>query len=218
MAAPGVVATCAHVVGGATPVADFPLLGSHDHAVEVLSQDDDLDVAILRLANAPSGALPVPARITGDVRDHRFRTFGFPRDMPDGIWVTGRLVGAQGPGRIQMAVDPDRWRIKPGFSGAPVWDEELRGIVVMVATTSARSGPRPTWYRRRRSAMPGRPRTATRTGVCSRSGKKTPPCSTAATTKSTSPRVAGAITGRCFRPMPTGSSYRGVHQPCHRAL
>lgn len=138
--APGVVATCAHVVGGATPVVDFPLLRSHDHAVEVLSQDDDLDVAILRLADAPPGALPVPARITGDVRDHRFRTFGFPHDMPDGIWVTGRLVGAQGAGRIQMAVDPDHWRIEPGFSGAPVWDAALRGVVGMVATTSARSG------------------------------------------------------------------------------
>ncbi|WP_256413746.1 trypsin-like peptidase domain-containing protein [Saccharopolyspora sp. ASAGF58] len=113
---------------------------ANDHAVEVLSQGDDLDVAILRLADAPPGAPPVPARIIGDVRDHRFRTFGFPRDMPDGIWVTGRLVGAQGPGRIQMAVDPDRWRTEPGFSGAPVWDEELRGIVGMVVTTSARSG------------------------------------------------------------------------------
>lgn len=139
LVAPDVIATCAHVVGGATPVADFPLLRSRDHAVEVLSRDDDLDVAILRLADAPPGALPVPARITGDVRDHRFRTFGFPHDMPDGIWVTGRLVGAQGAGRIQMAVDPDHWRIERGFSGAPVWDEELRGVVGMVATTSPRS-------------------------------------------------------------------------------
>ncbi|PKW12667.1 trypsin-like peptidase domain-containing protein [Saccharopolyspora spinosa] len=62
LVAPGVVATCAHVVGRATPVADFPLLRGHDHAVEVLSQDDDLDVAILRLADTPPGALPVPAR------------------------------------------------------------------------------------------------------------------------------------------------------------
>jgi hypothetical protein len=136
---PDVVATCAHVVDGATPVADFPLLRSPDHAVEVLSQDDELDIAILRLTDPPTGALPVPARITGDVRDHRFRTFGFPRDLPDGIWVTGRLVGAQGAGRIQMAQDPDHWHIEPGFSGAPVWDEDLGGVVGMVVTFTARS-------------------------------------------------------------------------------
>jgi energy-coupling factor transporter ATP-binding protein EcfA2 len=139
LVAPDVIATCAHVIDGETPVADFPLLRSHDHAVEVLEQDDELDIAILRLADPPPGALPVPARITGDVRDHRFRTFGFPHDLPDGIWVTGRLVGAQGAGRIQMAQDPDHWHIEPGFSGAPVWDEELAGVVGMVATFTARN-------------------------------------------------------------------------------
>ncbi|MCX2732638.1 serine protease [Saccharopolyspora sp. NFXS83] len=134
--APGVVATCAHVIGDAEPIADFPLLGSHGHAVEVLERDDELDVAILRLAEPPTGALPVPARINGDVRDHRFRTFGFPAAESDGVWVTGRLVGAQSRGRIQMAQDTGHWQIEPGFSGAPVWDEELAGVVGMVVTTA----------------------------------------------------------------------------------
>ncbi|MFS8097571.1 trypsin-like peptidase domain-containing protein [Lentzea alba] len=137
--APDVAATCAHVIDGETPVADFPMLRSHGHAVEVLDRDDEADVAILRLADPPPGALPIPARITGDVRDHRFRTFGFPHDLPDGIWVTGRLLGAQGTGRIQMAQDPDHWRVEPGFSGAPVWDEELAGVVGMVVTFTARN-------------------------------------------------------------------------------
>ncbi|MGI5499873.1 trypsin-like peptidase domain-containing protein [Lentzea sp. CA-135723] len=139
LVAPDIAATCAHVLGDEAVVADFPLLRSRDHAVEVLERDDEADVAILRLADPPAGALPVAARITGDVRDHRFRTFGFPHDLPDGIWVTGRLVGAQGAGRIQMAQDPDHWRIEPGFSGAPVWDEELAGVVGMVVTYTARN-------------------------------------------------------------------------------
>ncbi|MER6993529.1 trypsin-like peptidase domain-containing protein [Saccharopolyspora hirsuta] len=139
LVAPDVVATCAHVVDAGL-VADFPFLSSLDHAVEVLERDDELDIAILRLTDPPPGALPAPARISGEVRDHRFRTFGFPHDMPDGIWVTGRLLGAEGSGRIQMAVDPDHWRIEPGFSGAPVWDEELAGVVGMVVTASVRSG------------------------------------------------------------------------------
>jgi Trypsin-like peptidase domain len=132
-----VIATCAHVIDGETPVADFPMLRSHDHAIDV-QERDEVDIAILRLADPPPGALPVPARITGDVRDHRFRTFGFPHDLPDGIWV-GRLVGAQGAGRIQMAQDPDHWHIEPGFSGAPVWDAELAGVVGMVVTVTARN-------------------------------------------------------------------------------
>lgn len=137
--APGVIVTCAHVVGDGELVADFPLLSSSGHTVEVLERDDELDVAILSLADPPPGALPVPARISGDVRDHQFRTIGFPADLPEGIWVTGRLVGAQGGGRIQMAQDADHWRIEPGFSGAPVWDTKLAGVVGMVVTTTARN-------------------------------------------------------------------------------
>lgn len=139
LVAPDVIATCAHVVGDAErATVDLPLLGVQDLVAEVVERDAALDVAILRLDDPPPGALPVPARISGDVRDHRFRTFGFPRDMPDGVWATGRLVGAQAAGRIQMVVD-DHWRIEPGFSGAPVWDEQTGDVVGMVVTTSARN-------------------------------------------------------------------------------
>ncbi|GAA4620250.1 trypsin-like peptidase domain-containing protein [Saccharopolyspora hordei] len=128
--APDVVAPCAHVVDGAADlVADSPLLGTRGHAVEVLEQDEALDVALLRLAEPPPGALPAPARISGDVADHRFRTVGFPHDVPDGVRVTGRLLGAQGAGLVPMAVDPGLWHVDPGFSGAPVWDEALAGVV-----------------------------------------------------------------------------------------
>ncbi|GAB2671455.1 hypothetical protein GCM10027271_34950 [Saccharopolyspora gloriosae] len=137
--APGIAATCAHVIGDAAPTADFPLLGSDGHGVEVLERDDERDVAILRVTAPPAGALPVPARVSGEVRDHRFRTIGFPTGHDDGMWVTGRLVGAQGAGRIQMAQDTGHWHIEPGFSGAPVWDDELAGVVGMVVTTTARN-------------------------------------------------------------------------------
>nr|WP_145744123.1 serine protease [Saccharopolyspora dendranthemae] len=140
LVAPEVIATCAHVVGDADSViVDFSRLGVRGLPAQVVERDEALDVAILRLDDPPAGALPVPARISGEVRDHRFRTFGFPRDMPDGVWVTGRLVGAQAAGRIQMAVDPDHWAIEPGFSGAPVWDQETGDVVGMVVTTSARN-------------------------------------------------------------------------------
>ncbi|MCI2419041.1 trypsin-like peptidase domain-containing protein [Saccharopolyspora sp. K220] len=131
------VATCAHVVAGADGItADFPLFGSGGHAVEVVEADEDSDVAILRLLDPPSAVRPAPVRLDNDVLDHRFRVLGFTAVEPDGVWVRGRIAGHQGAGRVQMAVDPHHQRIVPGFSGAPVWDERLRGVVGMVVTRS----------------------------------------------------------------------------------
>lgn len=157
LVAPGRVATCAHVVAAAlgelgdTECPDglvqveFPLLatGSPIPARVVDWQPDSGDgagdVAVLQLEEpAPSGALPAPSRITDDVRGHSFRTFGFPFDQDAGIWIEGRLLGAQGTGRIQIETDARQWRIEPGFSGAPVWDDDANGVVGMVVTRANR--------------------------------------------------------------------------------
>ncbi|WP_243788428.1 trypsin-like peptidase domain-containing protein [Saccharopolyspora gloriosae] len=133
----GRVATCAHVIAGFDEVhAQFPLLGSDGCAVEVVERDDDADIAILRLLEPPERALPTPVRLDRAVREHRFSVFGFSDAQPHGVWVSGSLAGAQGEGRVQMRVDPDHELIVRGFSGAPVWDEELHGVVGMVVTRS----------------------------------------------------------------------------------
>lgn len=138
----GRVATCAHVIAGFDDVhAQFPLLRSDECAVEVVERDDDADIAILRLVEPPERVLPTPVRLDKAVRNHRFSVFGFTDAEPQGVWVSGSLAGTQGEGRVQMRVDPDHERIVRGFSGAPVWDEELNGVVGMVVT---RSGARET--------------------------------------------------------------------------
>jgi energy-coupling factor transporter ATP-binding protein EcfA2 len=102
----------------------------------VVERDDANDVAILRLLDPPADVLPTPVRLDTDVLGHRFRVPGFTAAEPDGVWAEGHLAGHQGAGRIQMAVDPHHERIVAGFSGGPVWDQELRGVVGMVVTRS----------------------------------------------------------------------------------
>ncbi|KAA5833645.1 hypothetical protein F1721_15365 [Saccharopolyspora hirsuta] len=130
------IATCEHVIGAhETATAEFRLLGGASCAVEVVARDAEADVAVLRMVDPPDGALPAPVRLD-DLRDQRFRTLGFTAAEPDGVWVEGRLVGRSGSGRIQVRTDAHGERIEPGFSGAPVWDEQLRGVVGMVVTRS----------------------------------------------------------------------------------
>ncbi|WP_406636604.1 trypsin-like peptidase domain-containing protein [Amycolatopsis sp. WGS_07] len=157
LVAPGRVATCAHVVAMALGTdgepgpedlvqIDFPLLAPNSRIpARVLDwQPEDSegtgDVAVLQLeAPSPPGALPAPSRITSDVRGHSFRTLGFPFDQEAGIWIEGKLIGAQGTGRIQIETTAGQWRIEPGFSGAPVWDDDANGVVGMVVTRTTRN-------------------------------------------------------------------------------
>src|SRR5207302_1953226 len=99
--APGVVATCAHVVSAALdtnptderpppdPVnVDFPLRrdsdGSpHTSAARVsrwapIRADGTGDVALLRLESAPLGVRLPPLRGDGEMWGHEFQSFGFP--------------------------------------------------------------------------------------------------------------------------------------------
>ena len=159
------VATCAHVVARAlgvdeqqeeTPAGrvmlDFPLLrvnyGGEIPSVEAdvadwqpLRDDGTGDIAILRLATrAPTGALPAPTVVNAEVWNHPFRVLGFPRVQADGVWVAGQLRGQQGTGWIQMQAAEGEPSIDPGFSGAPVWDDQHRGVVGMTVSSERTQG------------------------------------------------------------------------------
>ncbi|MGH8910860.1 MAG: S1 family peptidase, partial [Egibacteraceae bacterium] len=155
--------TCAHVVGmalghpnGETASrsrvsVDFPLVAPDKRcAAEVAvwhpgQPDGAGDVAGLRLVtDPPAGARPARLVIAPDVWDHPFRAFGFPHGQDGGVWASGRLLGRQSAGWVQL--DDDRtagFAVGPGFSGTPVWDSQLDGVVGMAvaaeATPSART-------------------------------------------------------------------------------
>jgi formylglycine-generating enzyme required for sulfatase activity len=91
------------------------------------------DIAVLELeSDAPEGAGPARLMRAANVWRHAFHAFGFPQDFDDGVFATGELLGALGQGWVQMDQYHDTThRVEGGFSGAPVFDEVLNGVVGM---------------------------------------------------------------------------------------
>lgn len=146
--------TCAHVVTAALKLPrntlelpagivefDFPLLapGQRVPAKVVFWQPiqpgqvgEDIAVLEVSLAPLPSGAQSVRLVTADELWGHPFRIFGFPKDRDDGIWASGVLREHQAGQWVQIEdIKAQGYPIEPGFSGAPVWDETLDGVVGM---------------------------------------------------------------------------------------
>lgn len=142
------ILTCAHVVAYALGIQDtaeppeaileldFPLLARDQMlAARVCHWQPSVDVAGLQLLGwSPPGAEPVRLIVTDDdLWGHPFRAFGFPLGYAEGVWASGVLRGRQADGWVQIEdVKETGYLVKPGFSGGPVWDEVLKGVVGMV--------------------------------------------------------------------------------------
>jgi formylglycine-generating enzyme required for sulfatase activity len=149
LVAPRTVVTCAHVVArslgepddlGSAPDApvslDFPLLDptttqtgrvTHGRPTTI----DGGDIAVIELErDPPPGAAAARLMRSDEIWGHTFRALGFPRD--DGVWASGILRERQAAGWIQVeATASTGYRIEPGFSGAPVVDDVLGGVIGM---------------------------------------------------------------------------------------
>ncbi|MEU7489015.1 trypsin-like peptidase domain-containing protein [Streptomyces sp. NPDC042319] len=163
--APDLVLTCAHVVSdaldrpraytvgaGAEVTVDLPLAGNAedvdggDHGAEVqrwipIRADQTGDIAVLRLRSRIPGARPLPmADPERGVWDHDARAVGFTEDTPGGVWQSGRFRGPTRQGWIQLSrANGEAVHVKGGFSGSPVWDDELGAAVgMMVAAQPVR--------------------------------------------------------------------------------
>lgn len=102
------------------------------------------DIAVLKLSRAVPDAVAVISLKQGqEFWHHKFQLFGFPEDRWDGRWATGEILGAQPEtGRVQLEGTKNQGLgIQEGFSGSPVWDENLGGVVGM---TVARDEDEPT--------------------------------------------------------------------------
>jgi len=147
------ILTCAHVVSQAlglpsdtleVPQAevhlDFPLVtpGQHLTARVVCWQpalpDGSGDVAGLEPVNTlPAGASPVRLVKAEEPWGHHFRAFGFPAGYDNGVWASGRMLGREATGWLQLEDTKETgYLIAPGFSGGPVWDDVLGGVVGMI--------------------------------------------------------------------------------------
>jgi hypothetical protein len=154
------ILTCAHVVAEALGIAqdhadppeesvllDFPLLapGKNLRAQVVVWQpprpDGRGDIAGLQLdIPPPPEASPAPLVAAENLWEHSFRALGFPRGSEDGAWASGTLLDRQAAGWMQIEdVKETGYRVQPGFSGTPVWDDDLEGVVGMVVAAEARA-------------------------------------------------------------------------------
>ena len=163
--APDLVLTCAHVVSdalgrrredrveaGTEITVDVPLAGNSDdidggdHSAVVqrwipIRRDQTGDIAVLRLRNRVPGARPLPViDPQRGVWNHDARAVGFTDDSPDGIWQSGRFRGPTRQGWIQLSrANGEAVYVKGGFSGSPVWDNDLGAAVgMMVAAQPVR--------------------------------------------------------------------------------
>ncbi|MDQ1006917.1 WD40 repeat protein [Streptomyces sp. V4I23] len=102
------------------------------------------DVAVLRLEAPLPGAGPVQLVDADELWGHPVRAFGLPAGRPGGVWHAGVLRGRQADGWVQADLVGNGYPVSRGFSGGPVWDDRLSGVVGMV--TVAESGQPPVSY------------------------------------------------------------------------
>ena len=158
--------TCAHVVAaalgarnsgqslvGAQVWVDLPLSGRSTQTSGVVATVEVWipqlssgagDVVLLRLGASLVGAQPVRLVDIGQMWGHSARTFGLPDGRPGGVWHSGVLRHRQANGWVQLDLAGNGYRVSPGFSGGPVWDDELAGVVGM--TVMAEAGHPPASY------------------------------------------------------------------------
>jgi hypothetical protein len=157
------VLTCAHVVTDALGLPrdlseapqsqvclDFYLLGEQTCVPAsvflwcAFQPSGGGDIAVLKIEGVlPQGAKPACLARTGahDLWNHKFRAVGFPHDNVTGAWVEGGIRGHLAHGWIQIEDAPETaYHVKPGFSGGPVWDEQLRAVVGMIAAAEPEGG------------------------------------------------------------------------------
>jgi WD40 repeat protein len=157
------VLTCAHVVARALGLPDdvplppdaevrldFPLIARDQTVMARVvvwhppAADGEGDIAGLELTgDPPRGAQAARLLMADELWRHEFRTFGFPAGYDDGVWVSGRLLARQAMQWVQMEdVKQTGYRVEPGFSGAPVWDDELDGVVGITVAAERRADVR----------------------------------------------------------------------------
>ena len=134
----GVILTCAHVIEDyyhPEMTAFFRLEGSADVLgadLEFYSPKEEFDVAVLK-PKRKADFTPLRVATSEQSKLHEFSIFGYPAlGEIHGLNGAGKILGwIQSPvGHSQLQLDSDQ--VTHGFSGAPIWDEELQAVVGML--------------------------------------------------------------------------------------
>ena len=145
VAAEGLIATCAHVVEKVRtgPDNDTVRLIFHATGAEGYARVEPAwwrgseaeDVAILRLleGSLPVGVVALPLGASTAAVGQTFTTFGFPAAMSDGLNSRCEVIGWTTE-NDHPVLQVRGSEIRPGFSGAPVWDEHHQVVIGMVVS------------------------------------------------------------------------------------
>ncbi|MBD2774569.1 AAA-like domain-containing protein [Iningainema tapete] len=147
------ILTCAHVVADALGLSrtivekpsqavslDFPLVAAKQFFTakvifwQPVNPDEFAeDIAGLELESSPPEAATHAQLVKSeDLWGHNFQVLGFPSKQSNGVWASGELRAPIANGWVQIEdVKQQGYALEPGFSGAPIWDCELEGVVGM---------------------------------------------------------------------------------------
>jgi hypothetical protein len=102
---------------------------------------DGGDIALLELEVAQPEGSTTPLRRIPMTWGRTVGTCGFPAGLENGVWLNAKLTGNGGPGIecIQMNPISPGGPVRPGFSGAPVFDELTQQVIGMVVSRYADS-------------------------------------------------------------------------------
>ncbi|NET61425.1 MAG: AAA family ATPase [Symploca sp. SIO2E6] len=153
LVSPQHILTCSHVIGFALGIRadsvqmpttevslDFPRVAPEEKLkakvifwLPVNPQESVEDIAALELTSPlPEAAQPSRLVTAEDLWGHDFRVLGFPEGKSNGAWASGKFRGRIANGWVQLEdTKQSGYRLEEGFSGAPVWDEELQGVAGM---------------------------------------------------------------------------------------
>jgi V8-like Glu-specific endopeptidase len=93
--------------------------------------NEPADIALLKLQGKPSGVPELLLRSERELYDHNVRMKGFPLRNVAGEGADGVLKSPV-KGWIQMEQRDKSTFVCPGYSGSPVWDLRVEGVVGMV--------------------------------------------------------------------------------------
>lgn len=150
------VMTCAHVVADVLGISrDEPtrpldmvhvwfLKWEQAYRAEVVEwMPGEKDVAVLRLEHkCPAGRQPAPLIADETLEEHSFRVIGFPKGHDDGVLADGVIKFFRSFDWQIEGVTTTGYPIQPGFSGAPVWDDTLGGVVGMITEVERKAEPK----------------------------------------------------------------------------
>ncbi len=153
------IITCCHVISelGSDITLDFPRLSRDTKKARVKKVypviknptiEDIEDIAVLELLpdqELPNEATPAIVKTEG-VYDHEMLACGFPKEKPVGSWIDGVIKAGCQDGRTQFDQIGNSKFVKKYFSGASVWDKEIKAVVGMVLTKGTDSDGISTGY------------------------------------------------------------------------